>query len=137
MVYGNKVIWAGAVLASFVLGGCGGASGTGITNSPFAGNYSGTWSNTTSGANGPATITVTTSGVFTGTFHDNVTSTDESVDAVIDNLGNVSGSIVVPGPTVLTLTGPLGFVSPNLTGTLTETSSGTTVGSLPVSLTKQ
>lgn len=125
-------------MAALFVAGCGGTgTGTGITNSVFAGTYVGTWTNTLS-ANGPGTITVAADGTFAGTLHDNVSSTDNTVDAVIDNAGNVNGSIVIPGPTVYSFAGTLALNGSNqLTGTLNETNGGTLVTTVTVTLTKQ
>lgn len=95
-------------IALFLIAGCGGSGGTGITNSPFAGSYAGTWDSPSTGTSGTVAATIATNGKVTGST--TVTSGGAgtcALTAVIQNTGVVSGSTQCPGEPKHPLSGTL------------------------------
>ncbi|MFI5385645.1 MAG: hypothetical protein ACHQ50_05930 [Fimbriimonadales bacterium] len=118
--------------------GCAGAGGFQGGPNQFAGDYAGTWVFSKSGANGPATITITTGNLFSGTFHDDVQSIDNAVDATIKNSGDVFGTFTPTGASAITISGTLTIDSQgHFSGTLQETDSGNRIGQISIDLVKQ
>lgn len=110
---------------SFLLVGCGGGGGGGseVSNSPFAGQWRGTWASPSTDDAGTATITVATNGAMTGTMHNNRTGNDGTMNATAKNSGSVSGKAQYPG------SDPIG-----LSGTVTINGSGHLIGNLTQSI---
>lgn len=114
------------IVAVLLIVGCGGSGGTGITNSPFAGSYAGTWDSPATGQSGTAAISIATNGRVTGST--TITSGGSgtgSVTGVIQNTGQISGSIQYPGEPKSTFSGTLSAdPNGNLTGVLIQRING-------------
>jgi len=133
------IIILGAIVALSIplIAGCGGGGGTdnsspAQTNSPFAGNYVGTF-NTTNPQSGTLNVTVGSNGTLTGTGHNNTTGQDETISGSVTNVG--TGSVTFTYPTFsASASGTVAFASNgHLDGTLTQSSGG----SVTIDLVKQ
>lgn len=134
---------AAASLAAFALAGCGGGGGGNDSsspapaNSPFAGNYVGTFSDPTNNQSANVTATIAANGAISGSTHDIGDNGGGPFTGSVDNSGN--GVItVVNAKGTFTDKGTLAFASNgHLTGNLTEYNGNTQVGSGMFDLTKQ
>jgi hypothetical protein len=110
---------------AILLAGCGG-SGSGVTNSPFAGRWVGTYT-TDTGNNGTADITVASSGAVTGSGRNISLAVNFNLAGSINNSGNITGT--VSGGLSGTLNGTLTIsgVTGHLTGTVIQRISGTDI----------
>jgi len=127
-------IIAAMVLLSSVFAGCGGGSNS--LHSPFNGSWRGTWTDTTTTESGNLLVNIVPSGAVSGSVS----------NATTGGNGIVAGKVSSAGAMVLTYTYPDGSSvtdsgtvilssSGQITGTLTETQSGTTLGTATVALT--
>ena len=123
------------VLLAFALSGCGGGSDTGITNSRFAGNWSGPWNDPQNNENGTILGVVATNGLFTGTVINNTLTAQGSFNGTINDAGEVDVTIISN-----VATRGVGTVTLNnnqMTGTLQTSQNDTVVGTINLTLTRQ
>ena len=100
--------------------GCGGGGGGGTSvPSPFAGAWQGSWDSPELFNDGTASVTVGTSGNFTGSIHDNGSDADGTVSGTVHSNGALNATVHYTG-------------APNssLSGTVTINGSGHFVGTL-------
>lgn len=122
------VISVGASLAAIALAGCGGGGGNNngspvIVNSPFVGNYSGTFT-TSNSQSGTLTGSVATNGTLTGSGRNNTIGQNETFSGSITNAGATTVSFMYPSFSA-TATGTVAFASNgHLEGTLTQSGGG-------------
>ena len=91
---------AASSMSIFALAGCGGGGGNDNnsstpTNSPFVGNYIGTF-NTTNPQSGTLNVTVATNGMLTGSGHNNTVGQNETISGSITNVGAVNVNFTYP-----------------------------------------
>lgn len=128
-----------ASLAAIALTGCGGGGGIDnsspvVTNSPFAGNYVGTFT-TSNSQSGTVNVTVATNGGFTGSGYNSTIGQSETNSGSITNAGILTASFAYPS-TAATVSGAVAFASNgHLDGTLTQPGGGN--GSVTIDLVKQ
>lgn len=120
----------------FALAGCGGSGGSAVSNSPFAGRWVGTFSVPSTADSGAFSASIATNGTLTATTHDNAANADGTVSGTIDNGGSFSGTSQYPGQPKSDLTGTFVKSGNTLTGDLTQSFNGNSVG-LTVTMTKQ
>ncbi len=131
------LVAVGASLAALALAGCGGGGGNDnstptITNSPFAGNYIGTFS-TSNSQSGTLNVTAGADGTLTGSGYNNTTAQDETLTGSVTNAGGANVTFKYPAFTA-SATGTIAFASSgHLDGTLTQSSGG----SVTINLVKQ
>lgn len=108
------------VLLLLAAAGCGGS-----LLSPFAGTYSGNWTQASPSDSGTATVFVLPGGSLSGTLHDTGNNADYTVNGSISDTGVVNATLTPNGAAGTSLSGTLAFNGQNhLVGTLT-TSNGT------------
>lgn len=126
------------VLSCFVLiwliAGCGGGA---ANNNPFAGTWTGKWTDSTAATTGTLALTITNSGGISGTVTNTTASTNASVVGTVNAGGQVNATYEYSGAPETEVGivdfGPTG----QLQGSLAETQSGASVGSALISLAKQ
>ncbi len=128
---------AAASLGAVVLAGCGGGGGNNDssstpTNSPFAGNYVGTF-NTTNPQSGTLNVTVATNGTLTGSGHNNTSGQDETVSGSINNAGTVNVTFTYPTFSASASGIVAATSNGHIAGTLTQSGGG----SVTIDLVKQ
>ena len=123
------------VLLGF-LAGCGGGSSD---NNPFAGSWSGTWTDATTTDSGTLALTISNSGSVTGTVAITAPSSSAAsgtVTGTVNSGGQLNATYNYSG----TLTTESGFVvfgpTGQMQGNLTETQTGAVIGTAAISLTK-
>lgn len=115
-----KAIYALMLVALLTVVGCWGSS-----DFPFAGTWSGTWTNNLTqeggGQNGSATITINSNGDFVGTMNNFSTKQTGALEGHMNGSGGVTGTLTYQGQEPQTITGDLDLTSNNttLTGNLT------------------
>jgi len=102
--------------AAFVLSGCAGLA-TPFINNPYAGTYSGTYTDST-GRSGPASIQLTKLGNVFGTLTDTATNVTGDLTGSVKSGLAFGGDITWTGSPKLSLSGTLASHSGNVTGTL-------------------
>lgn len=138
----NIILGVILALSVTVITGCGGGGGSNdnssvATNSPFAGSYLGTFTDTGNNQSGTITATVSATGQVTGSSHNTTLNSDGPFTGSVDNSGNASFTIVNSKGT-FTDKGSVAFASNgHLNGNLTEYNGSTQVGTAIVDLAKQ
>ena len=121
--------------------GSGGLSSAvlGSSNSPFAGNFSGTWTDTTTKHNGTAQITVADNGNVTGTIVDSTSNINGALSGDISSAGVASMSETnLSTSSTTSLTGTFAFAAnKQLDGSLQQYNAKQLVGTPAFTFTKQ
>lgn len=114
---------AGVLLTlALVVSGCGSSLSSRILPSPFAGQWVGTWTNSSAGENGTMGITIGTGGDLTGTIENETLQASGIVSGKVQPNGEANMSLMYPGKLYAA------------SGTVAKNSSGDLVGTLQTSL---
>ncbi len=125
-----------AALLTVALAGCGG-SGSSSKPSPFAGSYSGTFTDPGNNQSGTFTLSVAMNGQTTGSIQNTTTGAHGPVSGSVNNDGTVTLTITYPNQTI-TDKGVVTFSgNGHLIGNVTEYNGNTQVGTATNDLIKQ
>lgn len=118
----------------FVTSGCGGG---GSNNSPFAGTWTGPWTDSGNAQTGTLNVTVNNAGSLTGSISNTTTGQNGAATGSISSGGTIAATYTYPSQTYTT-TGTVAIGgNGHLTGTVQEFSSGVLFGTATFDLTKQ
>jgi hypothetical protein len=115
------------------MAGCGSGSPFQAPNSPFAGDYTGTWSDSTTNDTGTAKMTVALNGNVTGTIVNSTTAKNGSFSGDISSQGVASLTATYPSTAATTLKGTFAFTASGsqLIGTLQQLNSANALTGTP------
>lgn len=110
-------------IVALLVAGCGGSRRLSLLDdSPFEGQFSGTWEAPAAETTGTANITILPNGTITGTAQRNGSNDVGTINGQIANNGTVTGTVQFPEETLSTVNGTWGFNAENqLVGDLTQT----------------
>lgn len=108
------------LFVALTLCGCAGSDAPGTTNSPYTGNWSGTWNIASNGQSGTASVYIDNNGVVTGQDVDG-SGNIGTIKGQIDNSGGVSGTVQYPNQPASTCRGTFSLNSQqHLVGNLNQ-----------------
>lgn len=129
---------AGGLLALIVImSGCGGSMGSAIMPSPFAGQWTGAWSNSANGQNGTMNVTIGTNGTLTGTVNNATQQAPGTVDGTVRSTGQMNVTLRYPDTNYSASGNVIKDSSGHLVGTLQITVDNAVTGALTLALQKQ
>lgn len=120
----RKFWWIPTMLVILACGG--GGNEALITDSPFAGQWQGTWNSAGLAQSGTSSVSIGTNGNAVGTTHNNQTNGDGTLTGTVTNAGQFTGVAQYPGQQATPMSGTmsLSLSGKTLTGNLVQLING-------------